>query len=268
MTQRQEKLLAMITFFHRFCVEHGVRYYAVGGTCLGAVRHQGFIPWDDDIDVGVPRTDYDRLKSLAKEMAETSQYRLEFPLENEDYTCAYAKLYDTTTTLIEKAKKPVKRGIYIDVFPLDGLGDEQSHMANFKKVDFKLKCLYTRICSPSKDRPWYNNLAILCSKLIPACLLGKKKLIKDIEKLSKANDYESSAYVANLTGAWHEREIMKREWMGNPTLANFENTQIFIPENVDAYLTKMYRNYMQLPPEEKRCSHHDFLYENLNESYL
>ena len=92
--------------------------------------------------------------------------------------------------------------------------------------------------------------------------------MKRINYVCTKNDYEKSAYVGNLLGAWGIKEIMKREWLGEPKRANFESMEIYIPQNHDKYLTKLYGDYMQLPPIEKRNSHHNYIYENLNESYL
>ena len=86
--------------------------------------------------------------------------------------------------------------------------------------------------------------------------------------MCKLKDYDECEYVANYCGNWHEKEIMKKEWAENPVLCKFEDIQIYIPEDADAYLKRVYGDYMKLPPEEKRVTHHDFLYLDLNKSYL
>ena len=119
MNQQQEKLLKILSWFHEYCGRYDLRYYVLGGTMLGAVRHNGFIPWDDDIDVGMPRSDYERLRELSKSIKNQGNYLIEFPGEdNPEYSYFAAKVYDTSTTLIEKQRKPIKRGIYLDVFAL------------------------------------------------------------------------------------------------------------------------------------------------------
>ena len=117
MNEMQTRLREMMQSFHGFCVKHNLRYYLVAGTCLGAVRHKGFIPWDDDIDVGMPRADYNRFIELVKTEKMGENYAVEDPLENDDYIYAFAKMYDTSTTLIENTANKLKRGIYIDIFP-------------------------------------------------------------------------------------------------------------------------------------------------------
>ena len=118
-SQLQTMMLDMIKWFHGFCKKNNISYYVVGGTMLGAVRHHGFIPWDDDIDVGIPRRDYERLLN-DKELLLLSEerYTIEsFRDGNQDFEYPYAKIYDTHTTLIENCRTKTKRGIYIDVFP-------------------------------------------------------------------------------------------------------------------------------------------------------
>ena len=114
----KETLIAMMQWFHQFCIDNDIRYYVVDGTMLGAARHQGFIPWDDDIDVGVPRRDYEKLASILNEKTE-GRYVLETPdSPAKEFIYTYSKLYDTTTTLVEHARKDIRRGVFIDIFPL------------------------------------------------------------------------------------------------------------------------------------------------------
>ena len=95
MTELQSRLLEMLKWFHEFCTKNNLTYYAVGGTTLGAVRHNGFIPWDDDIDVGLPRPDYEKLKQIAKDKVnEKTKYYIEFPSDKKEYAASYGKMYD------------------------------------------------------------------------------------------------------------------------------------------------------------------------------
>ena len=269
MNDKQLVLVNMMKWFHEFCEMQGIKYYAIGGTALGAVRHKGFIPWDDDIDIGVPRQDYERLIHLSKNIIFQNSYRLEFPLQNEDYDYTFGKLYDVNTTLVENFKNGTKRGVYIDIFPLDGLGNGHSKAIKiFNKVNNIKKIFILRYCSSKKRRPFYKQLIIFFVRCLPSFVYRKKHLINRINKLCKINNYQDSLYVGNCLGMWGQKEIMQREWFGVPQLMRFEDIQIYIPENYDKYLTGLYGDYMKLPPEEKRKSHHDYIYENLNKSYL
>lgn len=267
MTEIQEKLLEMMKWFHNLCQEENLIYYAVGGTALGAVRHNGFIPWDDDIDVAMPRKDYDKLRLLAKKYRTTKKYTIEFPLEKDDAMYPFCKIYDTTTTLVENMRKKPKRGIYIDVFPLDGIGQTlEESLNNYKKISRRINFLNTRICALRKGRKLYKNLAIVLARAIPEFVISTKKLIKKINLMEK--EYDNCEYIVNLFGAWGAKEISKKEWFGEPVICKFEDGEIFIPQNAHEYLSRMYNDYMKLPPEEKRFSHHDYVFMDLKNPYV
>ena len=271
LTPLQQKMLEMLKWFHQFCLSNNIPYYAVGGTMLGAVRHKGFIPWDDDIDVGIPRPDWDRLLEIAKDMhSGITQYVFESYLDGKgDYEYPFAKLYDTTTTLVENKRKHPVRGIYIDIFPLDGIGDSMGEaLANFKPVKMKLDLLATKSCSVREGRAFLKNLAVRVVGKIPDSLLNSSRIIAEIDKLCRRHSYRQSLVVGNLVGNWREREIMEKRYFASPTLYRFEDTEIFGVECPDEYLRNLYGDWRKLPPKEKQVSHHDFTYLSLTESYL
>src|SRR5690606_20836097 len=114
----QERCLAILLEFDKFCIEHGIRYYLLYGTALGAVRHNGVIPWEDDVDVGLFREDYEKLIALRNNFPRT--FILECFVPKGTYVYRYAKIYDTTTTVVQRLRQPIRRGVWIDIFPLDG----------------------------------------------------------------------------------------------------------------------------------------------------
>lgn len=146
MNELQKKLVDILSWFHNLCNNNNLNYYAIGGTALGAIRHGGFIPWDDDIDVGMPRTDYEKFIKIANKYSK--KYAIEYPGINKDFLYPYAKIYDTQTTLIENKRYKIKRGIYIDVFPLDGIGNtKKESLKNFKKIDILINMLCSMSCA-------------------------------------------------------------------------------------------------------------------------
>ena len=235
---------------------------------IGAMRHSGFIPWDDDVDVAVPRRDYKRLIEGFSDVVDG--YFLESPYSgNNDYLYSYAKLYDTRTTLTEKTRKLCKRGVYIDVFPLDGVGEtlEEAQEA-FKVFDKKNMFLMTRTCVIRRDRSWYKNLSIVAARAIPNFIVNDKKLSISVDKVAESINRDDSKYVANLMGAYRAKEITLRAYFGEPTLYRFEDIMIAGPEKYDEYLQGIYKNWRELPPEEKRYPKHDFAEFNLEKPYM
>ncbi|MEW4354205.1 LicD family protein [Streptococcus pneumoniae] len=271
MTDLQQKLLAILAYFHDFCQKENLRYYVIGGTFLGAVRHQGFIPWDDDIDVAMPRADYERLMSLfAKRQQKEQRYLLEtIDSDAPDFLYMCAKLYDTETTLTELRKIPCRRGIFLDIFPLDGLGDSLAEArSRFTKIDRWHMFLATRFCAVESRRKWYKNIAILLANLIPSAIVNNKELARKVDRLSRAKDFDSSSYVCNCFSTYRKREIMPKTLLGKPTPYQFEGIIVQGPEHADAYLSHIFGDWKTLPPKEKQVSHHQFMEFDLNKSWL
>ncbi len=267
MTDLHSKLLDMLMAFHELCQKEGLRYYLQGGTALGAARHKGFIPWDDDIDVGMPRSDYEKLKEISASL-DTGIYCFEFPSNDKTFVYAFGKMYDTSTTLIENTRYKVKRGICIDIFPLDGAGNTfEESLVNFKAVNKKINLLLTKACAWRKGRKLYKNLALLAMRCVPEFIIDSSKLKSDIDSMCKKLSFDECDYVANYNGAWHEKEIIKKEWYGTPTEYLFEGIKVYAAENIDAYLTSLYGDWRTPPPPEKQVTHHDYLYLSLNDSY-
>jgi len=265
-TELKKKLVEMMAWFHSFCVGNNLTYYAAGGTMLGAVRHRGFIPWDDDIDVVMPRKDYEKLAVLLNEK-KLERYVLETPNTSEqDYFYPFMKLYDTTTTLIENTKYKPKRGIYLDVFPLDGIGmTEEESKRNFVRIERLYNLLLLKVTGIRKGRNPVKNLGVLLFRIIP---IPPKTVLRKLVKECQRYDWDKCTWGGNTVGAWRFREIMPTKIMGKPKLYKFEDIEIFGVEDADAYLTSLYGNWRELPPIEKRVSHHDYIECDLTKSYL
>lgn len=269
MTELQKNLTIMLSDFHDLCEKYGLRYYVVSGTMLGAVRHKGFIPWDDDIDVGMPRVDYEKLRQIAQ-TEKFGKYAIEYPSkDNKEYSCLWAKMYNTETTMIEKQRYPIKRGIYIDIFPLDGMGDSLEEAEKDYKVFFRnYKLYYVIIGAFLKRRSFVKNAAVLVGRIISPLFIRKRAQAGKIEKLCTKYDFDSSKYACNLLGGAGFRGVMPTEYFGTPVLTDFENLKVYGLEKPDLYLKAIYGDYMKLPPEEQRISYHDAYTLDLNKSYL
>ena len=268
MTELQERLVDMLQWFHKLCEKNHLRYYIIAGTMLGAIRHQGFIPWDDDIDVGIPRSDYEKLKDIIS-CKQDDNYVIEYPNMNTDYPYLIAKVYDTKTTFIEKQRNTVKRGIYIDIFPLDGIGNTMQEAEKNYKIfsrNFKLNLMISGAFL--KRRGIKKNLAVLCGRVLSPLFVNKKHLSIKIDNICKRYDFDNCKIVSNLMGGAGKKGFIPVEYFGIPTLIQFENITVYGLENPHMYLKSMYGDYMELPPVEKRVSLHDNNYCDLKKSYL
>lgn len=266
-SQRLKEIqLEMLDFFISVCEKENLQYYLFYGSVLGAVRHNGFIPWDDDIDVGLPRKDYEKyIKVSSKYLPE--YYFLQNIYTEKNFLGNYSKIRDTRTTFIEKPCKDIEmnHGVYIDVFPLDGYPSS-------KIVSTFLTCMkkfsgipITQAFNSSKKQNFKFKVAV---KILSLFSLDEKKALIKREKIFKSFDYEKSSLVINHSGAYGQKEIMRKENFGKGTVAEFEGRKVLIPEKYDKYLSDLYGDYMTLPPVESRIGHHSTETIDLDNSFM
>lgn len=250
----REKLLETLIALDEFCREHKLQYYLSGGTLLGAVRHQGFIPWDDDIDVNMPRCDCEKLMELSG--GRVGKYFL-LPPNFDDATHAYHwKLYNEEI-LVTKGKKCYP--IFIDIFPIEGLPKTAFgnwlHYARSRFWKLLSDCLWGNKWLQGSSKP----AKLFHAAMRPvASLWGKERLFNHVVKVMKSIPYESSDYVGVMATKVHttEERVVKSEYA--PVVeVSFENRSFPAPAGYHTYLTQLYgSSYMELPPEEKRVSRH------------
>ena len=241
----QLRLLPILLWFHNFCVHNNLLYYIVGGTMLGAFRHQGFIPWDDDMDVAMPRSDYRRFINLTKGHRFGDYIVESLADERKDYWYPFAKVYDTSTTLIELVHPTLIRGIYLDVFPIDGAGFTVQHACDIKS---KLNKLWHK-------RHHLKSLSDMASKISSHLMPSNKTLMRDIDELLSFFPYDSSELVGRLCRPGFN-EIMPKKIYGEPKPYRFEDITVYGVADPHSYLTAMYGDYMKLPPEKEQVGHH------------
>lgn len=231
------------------CREHQLRYYIWAGTMIGAVRHKGFIPWDDDIDIAMPRPDYEQLIAHSSEWL-PEPYEFVCAENDPDYPLPFGKVQDASTTLIERVHLHYLGGIYIDVFPIDGVpAGAQSRKWHFATYEYWKRILYLIHRDPYKHGHGPSSwMPLLCRKVYTMQSVQQK-----IRRLLLKYDYEQSPLVADYDDGRHG--AMKKEVLGTPTPYPFENETVLGVEQYDTYLSNKYGDYMTIPDGEHHRQH-------------
>ena len=262
-------LTEMLSFFDDFCEKNGLKYYACAGTCLGAVRHKGFIPWDDDIDVVMPRKDYEKIIAL-KDALKKSGYEIN-DLSNKGYVLPYAKFCEAKTTLVDSKERPFLMGQFIDIFPLDEVEDTDYCRKLFSDKSKTMRRYAYCFCHFSlKDIFKERNIKELLKRLFFATFRVPLKayFMKKYEHTDCAIRRQRGNFLMYYGGYYgFEKEFHNKEWFGDGVRVPFENGSVIIPKDFDSYLTKIYKDYMMLPPLEKRVSHHYHYFYDLNKRW-
>lgn len=253
----QEFSLVILQHIHDFCVTHDIQYSIAYGTLIGAVRHKGFIPWDDDIDIVMTRPNFDR---FCKEYIDSEDYKLIAP--GKGSYVAYARVCDMGKTIVEDRTLPwcnVKTGLWIDIFPLDSCSDDEE---DFKK---EVDCYYKSWRRSLSIRKGYADFSVKKGFLKKVKLLLKKIVycktnpIKSLTDALAKRDYHSSNHIGNYSFMRYKyKEHYNKEAFSSYTLIDFENKKFMVMGGYDEVLRTVYGDYMKLPPVEKRVPIHSF----------
>jgi len=246
--------LEILIAVHNFCEQHNLKYYLWGGTLLGAIRHNGFIPWDDDIDIAMPRSDFERFIKLF----ESDEYGISYCKMDCGHPFWHSKVYHKRTNKVEAIyyKKHYSIGVDIDVFVLDSYTniDEVRSTCNWRSKQFRK---YWRSLVPSKTGDLKHRLAGFIYRNLLGLDANKTACAVNNKSLSFAGQ-EGSGLMLYADSNLKEPLILEKSWFDNRILHAFEGEMLYIPENFDALLRACYGDYMILPPVEKRRTHHTF----------
>ena len=256
----QLRILKILEAVDKTCQTHGLRYYIWAGTMIGAVRHHGFIPWDDDLDIAMPRPDYDKLIDHSREWL-PEPFEMVCAENDSVYPLPFATIQDSSTTLIERMHLKYLGGIYLDVFPIDGAPERWlAQKWHFGRYEYYKRVLYLLFRDPYKHGHGPSSwIPLLCRKVYSLAEVQGK-----IRQILTTYDYERCRLVADYDAG--SKGVMEKSVLGNPTSYEFEGTKVCGVEQYDRYLSNKYGDYMKIPDGDHQRQH-NFHYLDLNKSY-
>ena len=256
----QNVLTDMLSSFADYCDRHQLRYYLVGGTLLGAVRHQGFIPWDDDIDVGMPRKDYERFLELVKQEP-VNEHLVAISGEDGTLSNPYCELIHTGTHLERNSSQYIREKcqvlhLFLDIFPQDGWPESDEEAVKLaRQMKHKRYMIQNARAKIGKGTSVGHIIAKTPVVLLMRCI-GYQRVINQMNRIATRYDYDHSKYVGAITyGIYGPGERCLHDEVVAFTNVTFEGRQYCAPGCYDKYLRQIFGDYMVLPPEEKRIDH-------------
>lgn len=261
----QAKSLEILLYFKEFCEKYGLTFYLCGGCCIGAIRHKGFIPWDDDVDVFMPREDYEKLFKLWDKYADTSRYSCNRTTKNKFFGNIMTTITDNHTSVIRPWQKKAEghKGVMMDVLPIDGCAP--------KGIKRKMQKLYSMIfslyCSRFVPEKHGKFMAFACRILLGAVPENnlKNKIWMFAEKQMSKYKIKDCTHITELcSGPGYMQNEYPKKLFEKPVYKEFEGYLMPLPAGYDEYLKMAFGNYMMLPAKEKQVPHHDIIYINLN----
>lgn len=268
----KQKICNVAKAFDAFCNKHNLSYFGIGGTAIGALRHKGIIPWDDDIDFVMPRPDYERFLELSKELM--PMYDVFEHRRNPLYHLTMTKMCDANTSLIDSFRQHVMLGAFIDIFPLDECPgntkeEREKFFYDYRSIRAKGEALqnwypWRDIIAAVHCKAWERIPLILKSKWHHCSGETKNTYFEKCDAILSNTNYGEAQYVAYFSTWQSAKVISPKHWFSDYTYVPFEDFEIRLPIGIHEYLTQLFGDYMTPPPPEKRIAQHSFGYLNLN----
>lgn len=259
--EHQEALYTILNEFDRVCKLLNIQYYLFAGTMLGAVRHNGFIPWDDDLDILMMRDDYNRFLNEADKYIDNERFYVQKEF-TEHWPMFFSKMRLNGTTCLEKyhpKDRKMHQGIYVDLFPCDNAAENSF----LRKIQFYASKV---VISKSLYQRGYETDSLIKKSFMQVCRGLSKRFFYNVSRLEKNNN---SHYVHIFYGAGskYEKSVFPRAWFQSSVEVQFQDKMYPVPQQYDLLLTKLYGEYKELPPEnERKCKVHAILVD-LHHSY-
>lgn len=255
MDELRDVQLDILDKVDEFCQANDIKYFLVGGTLIGTIRHSGYIPWDDDVDIGMLRCEYEKFVTYFN----INGYTLLESRTVKDFPYPFGKVAKDNT-VIREANDLVSSdlGVNIDVFPIDNIPQDikqQKKMINGIRIWRKM--LEAKIIDINKNRVWYKNTVLYVVKKI-LCVISTEYIVSKMVCLARKNELANTTFVGIIVWGYGFREIVPKLCFESTRRATFEGKMYQIPCGYHEYLTSVYGDYMKLPDEEKRKSHHVF----------
>lgn len=249
--------LNLLLAFHQLCEANGLYYTLCGGTLLGAVRHKGFIPWDDDIDVLMPRPDYNRLLNGEFDSSPLPDYMQVIHWKNGTLNFPFIKMVDTRTQIEVQYfdEKTSVNHIWIDIFPIDGNPEDEKALRKIYRKSLSLRRLVClKLAQKGEGKNWIKRALKPLAIRALSCV-NTQKLCRKIDTLAQTYSFADCRSIGGIVWGYGPQEKISKEEYLTPIEMEFEGYQFHAPSNYHEYLSNLYHDYMQLPPEDKRVTH-------------